>query len=128
MQSLPRVHFRTRKNVIQFVRTIYNPVAKKPKAVVIGSIPVENPEIPSELMTKLSPAELAEAETWLKHRHRAMSLREELAALTLAETLELANRWFTREGTSENAHAAAAGLLPALQALRKTLNSNNLLA
>lgn len=116
------MHFRTRKNVIQFVRTTYNRETKKPQAVVVGSIPSGNAVIGDELRSKLSEEEIIQAETWIKQQHHTTLLREELAALTLAETLMLANNWFTRQGDTDAAHIAVVDILPALQLLRKSLN------
>lgn len=116
------MHFRTRKNVIQFVRTIYNQETKKPKAMVVGSIPLGKAVINDELRAKLSEEEIIQAETWIKQQHHAILLKEELTALTLADALTLANNWFSRQGDTEAAHIAAVDILPALQLLRKTLN------
>lgn len=116
------MHFRTRKNVIQFVRTTYNQETKKPKAMVVGTIPLGRAVIGDDLRAKLSEEEIIQAETWIKHQHHAALLKEELEALTLANTLRLANNWFTRQGNTEAAHIAAADILPELQLLRKTLN------
>ena len=121
------MHFRIRKNVVQLVRTTYNSETKKPKAEVVGRIPLNEPAITDELRKKLSAAEAAEAEFWITNQHRMTSIREELAALTLGETLNMANRWLTRQGDTETASAAAAAFLPELQALRRTLKAQDLL-
>lgn len=116
------MHFRIRKNVIQFVRTNYNPETKKPKAVVVGNIPLGKAVIGEELRAKLTEEELIQAKTWIKHQHHTTLLKEELSALTLPETLTLANNWFSRQGDTDAARIAAADILPALQLLRKTIN------
>ncbi|MFI3154530.1 MAG: hypothetical protein QX199_00090 [Methylococcaceae bacterium] len=116
------MHFRIRKNVIQFVRTAYNQETKKPKAMVVGSIPLGKAIISDELRAKLSDEEIIQAETWIKHQHHTTLLKEELGALTLADTLTLATNWFARQGDTEAARIAAVDILPALQLLRKTLN------
>lgn len=116
------MHFRTRKNVIQFVRTVYEQETKKPKAMVVGNIPLGKAVIGDELRAKLSEEEIIQAENWIKLHHHSALLKEELAALTLAETLTLANNWFARQGDIEAAHIAAVDILPVLQQLRKTLN------
>lgn len=121
------MHFRTRKNVVQLVRTTYDQANKKPKAVVVGRIPLDNPIISGELREQLSVDEIAEAERWIKYHHLTALLREELAALTLAETMRLANRWFARQGDTEEASVAATNMLLEFQTLRKTLKSKNLL-
>jgi len=120
------MHFRLRKNVVQLVRTTYNNKTKKPQTEVIGRLSLIKPVITDELHERLSLSEIAETEASISNQYKMTTLREELAALTLAETLSMANRWFLKQRNSETA-AAAANLLPELQSLRKTLNSQNLL-
>jgi hypothetical protein len=117
------MHFRTRKNVVQLVRTNYDAGGKKPKAEVVGSIPLRKPDLTDALRDNLSDNEIAEFESWKKTQQHAAFLREELAALTLVETIDLASRWFVREGESEAARAAAIGILAELPKLRKVLTA-----
>jgi hypothetical protein len=112
---------------VQFVRTTYDVAGKKARAVVVGRMPLENPGITDELCAVLTDAEVKEAEVWIEGQGRLAKLREELAAMTLAETLALANRWFARQTDSGAAARAAANLLPELQALRRTLKTKGLL-
>lgn len=121
------MHFRTRRNVVQLVRTTYDDVGKKPKAVVVGRLRLDKPVLSAELQGELSAAEQQEFREWLEGNYRTQMLREELAALTLPETLALANDWFIRNKDSPAATAAAASLLPSLQALRKTLRAGGFL-
>lgn len=119
------MHFRIRKNVVQLVRTEYNPETQRPKTTIVGKMSLSNPVVTEELKRLLSSEELAETNTWIKHNNRIALLREEMAALTLADTLSLANRWFKRQGDSEAAIAAAAELGHELNAIRKTLKAIN---
>jgi hypothetical protein len=121
------MHFRIRKNVVQLVRTTYDPTDKKPKAAVVGRIPLGNPEVTESLRGALTPEEAVELEDWIAGQHRVAMLREELAALSLADQMDMAERWFARQGDSRAATAAAAEMLPAYQRLRKTLKSKGLL-
>jgi len=121
------MHFRTRKNVVQFIRTSYDEKTKAAKSTVVGRISLDSPLIGDELRSQLTESELAEAEIWIEGRGRISGLREELAALTLAETLAAANSWLARQGDSSAAGAVAADMLPHLQALRKTMRKNGLL-
>jgi hypothetical protein len=121
------MHFRTRRNVVQLVRTTYDQVGKKPKTVVVGRLRLGHPVLSPELESMLSAEELREARSWLDGQYRVQMLREELAAVTLAETLSLASNWFARNKDSPTAAAAAANVLPNLQALRKTLKIGGLL-
>ncbi len=121
------MHFRLRKNVVQLVRTMYNPETKKPRTVVIGRMPLKQPKLSPELQSKLTEDEIAEAEKWIDGQFRVNSLKEELAALTLPESISAAHRWFSRNADNPAAAAIVPQLLPALQALRKVLRRKGLL-
>lgn len=121
------MHFRIRKNVVQLVRTTYDSHGKKAKAVIVGRMPLDAPALGSELLKQLSEAEVRETQAWIEGQHRTAMLREELAALTLAETLAQATRWFSRNGEAPSAATALARVLPELQALRRSLKSAGLL-
>ncbi len=121
------MHFRLRKNVVQLVRTLYNPDTKKPRTVVVGRMPLKQPTLSSELKGKLTEDEIAEAEEWIDGQFRVNSLKEELAALTLPETISAANRWFSRNADNPAATAIALQLLPAFKTLRKMLRGKGLL-
>lgn len=121
------MHFRLRKNVVQLVRTMYNPDTKKPKTVVVGRMPLKEPKLSPELKRKLTADEIAESEEWIQGQFRTDSLKEELAALTLSESISAANRWFSRNADNPAATAIALELLPAFKTLRKTLRGKGLL-
>ena len=121
------MHFRLRKNVVQLVRTMYNPDTKKPKTVVVGRMPLKEPKLSAELRRKLTDDEIAESEEWIQGQFRTDSLKEELAALTLSESISAANRWFSRNAGNPAATAIALELLPAFKTLRKTLRGKGLL-
>lgn len=121
------MHFRIRKNVIQLIRTHYDPSTKKGKNTIIGKVSLANPQIDDTLRQQLSPEELAAFNAWLSIIHRAAILEEELAALSLTETLAKARRWFTREGSSGAASVAVMGLVAEWQSLRKVLQQHGLL-
>ena len=92
------MHFRVRKNVIQLIRTNYDETKKKGVNTIIGVVKLAKPELSTELRQVLTSEEVAAFEAWINTKHRTNVLREELAALTLAETLNLAEKWFEREG------------------------------
>ncbi len=121
------MHFRLRKNVVQLVRTSYNPDTKKPRTVVVGRMPLKQPKLSPELKSELTEDEIAEAEEWIDGQFRMNSLKEELAALTLPESISAAHRWFSRNADNPAAVAIIPQLLPALQALRKVLRKQGLL-
>ncbi len=121
------MHFRLRKNVVQLVRTLYNPDTKKPRTVVVGRMPLKRPTLSRELKGKLTEDEIAEAEEWIDGQFRVNSLKEELAALTLPETIAAANRWFSRSADNPASTVIALQLLPAFKTLRKMLRGKGLL-
>jgi hypothetical protein len=124
---IAQMHFRIRQNVVQLVRTNYDQKTKKPKAAVVGRMRLEKPELTRELRAQLTDREAKEAEAWIENHGRLGLLREEFAALTLAETLRLATNWFSRNADSRAAAAAVASVLPALHQLRKLFKEGGLL-
>jgi hypothetical protein len=121
------MHFRVRKNVIQLIRTTYDGARKKGNSAIIGRVQLARPELTAELRASLTDGEVASFETWLKTQRRSETLREELAALTVAETMNHAQRWFEREGDSPAARAAAQDILSHWQALRRLFARKGLL-
>jgi hypothetical protein len=121
------MHFRIRKNVVQLVRTSYNPLTKKPRTKIVGRMQLKQPKLSKELKSKLTADEIAEAEEWINGQFRVSSLKEELAALTLSESILAANRWFSRNANNPAAMEIALQLLPAFKGLRKMLRGKGLL-
>ena len=121
------MHFRIRKNVVQLIRTSYDPDTKKAKTAVVGRMQLKQPRLSTELKSKLTEEEIAESQEWIEGQFRMNSLKEELAALTLPESIEAANRWFSRNANNPATAAIALQLLPALIALRKMLRGKGLL-
>jgi hypothetical protein len=121
------MHFRVRKNVIQLIRTTYNGSKKKGDNTIVGTVQMSSPELSKELHAKLTAPEITAFENWLETQHRADLIREQFAALTLAESLTKATKWFEREGNTTVARTVAADLVLHWQTLRKTLAKNGLL-
>ncbi len=121
------MHFRIRKNVVQLIRVRYDAGRKKGVNTVVGTVKLVNPVLTNELQAALTPAELAEFRAWLSSQHRSELLREELTALTLAEAMARATRWFEREGDTQAARIAASEIVVQWQALRRRLAKAGLL-
>jgi hypothetical protein len=117
------MHIRPRRNVVQLVRTLYDANKKKPRATVVGRFRRDQPVLGDDLRTQLTPAELIEVETWISTELRAQFLKEELAALTLGETMRLAAAWLDRNKGTPEAAVVACGIHPTLVVLRKALKS-----
>jgi hypothetical protein len=121
------MHFRIRKNVIQLIRTTYDGSKKKGTNDIIGSVSLSKPEISEELRSKLTEAETAAFQAWLDTQHKTKMLREEIAALSLADTLALAEKWFERENPSTASQLAAQDATLQWQSLRKVFAKKGLL-
>lgn len=121
------MHFRLRKNVIQLIRIDYDGAKKKGVNTVVGTVQLADPVIPEALRVKLTVDELAAFEAWVNTQHRANCLREEMAALTLAETMALAEKWFAKAGNSNAAQFVAQDIMSQWHSLRRQLTKNNLL-
>lgn len=121
------MHFRTRRHVVQLVRMTYDPAVKRGKAQVIGSVKLTDPVLSNELLEKLTAEETAEFNLWVSTNHRASLLKQELAALTLAEQMEQARLWFERQDEREVAQQTADELVRHWQALRRVLKQRELL-
>lgn len=113
------MHFRVRKNVIQLIRIAYDGSKKKGVTSVVGTVRLNNPELSPELRQLLTSEEVASFEQWVSAQHRAEMLREELAALTLAENMAKAQQWFEREQADSALQASAAEIVSQWQALRR---------
>lgn len=123
------MHFRVRKQVVQLVRMNYDPAIKRGRAQVVGSVKLANPILPAELREQLTAQEVAEFDTWVATQHRSHQLKQELAALTLAEQIDQAREWFEQQGpeNEETARVLAEEMLRSIKQLRRTFNQRGLL-
>lgn len=121
------MHFRVRKNVIQLIRVTYSPGKKAGVHEVVGKLPLSKPELTPELRALMDAAEVEQFEQWLHAQHHVTQLRDDLAALTLPEAMQAAERWLEREGNSPSAQRLAGELLMQWQSLRKALMKHGLL-
>jgi len=115
------MHFRIRKQVVQLVRMNYDASIKRGRAQVVGSVKLSDPVLPDELREALTPQEIDEFEQWVATQHRSHRLKQELAALSLAEQIDLAKQWFEAEGNSPTAKITADEAQRSWKALRKKL-------
>lgn len=121
------MHFRIRRHVVQLVRMTYDPSIKRGKAQVVGSVKLADPVLDDELLEKLTFDEVAEFELWVATHHRTNLLKQELAALTLAEQMEQARLWFEQQEEQGAAQQIANEALRSWQALRRVLKQRELL-
>lgn len=121
------MHFRIRKNVIQLIRTTYDDNKKKGINSIIGTVPLSKPELSDASRMQLTKEEISAFDTWINTQHRTSMLREEIAALTLAETMALAEKWFERDSDSRTTHIVVHDIVSHWQSLRRTLTKKGLL-
>lgn len=115
------MHFRLRKNVIQLIRITYDDTKKKGNNAIIGTVKVSNPILSEDLRLKLTSEEMKAFDIWLNTQYRTDRLREEIAALTLAENMLLAEKWFEREGDSKSAQLVAHDIVSQWHNMRRLL-------
>lgn len=121
------MHFRVRKNVIQLVRSTYDASLKRGVATVVGTVGLHRPALSDELRAALTAEEAAEFELWLQTQRRADALREELAALSLSQSMLQASKWFAQAGGTPTARTMAAEIVFQWQSLRRELVAQGLL-
>lgn len=116
------MHFRQRNNVIQIIRTVYDPDTKKGKNEIVGRLNRTRPEISDDLRNTLTAEEVHEVEGWLDGRLRLEHLQAEIAARTLPESMLLATQWLTNPENEEEARNLFAEIQQAMQKLRRAAN------
>lgn len=121
------MHFRIRKNVVQLIRTTYDDSKKKGINSIIGTVQLATPALSAALRMQLTAEEISAFEIWINTQHRTNMLREEMAVLTLAETMALAEKWFQRDSDSSATHTVVRDIVFHWQSLRKVLAQKGLL-
>jgi hypothetical protein len=120
------MHFRQRNNVIQIIRTVYDPETKKGKNEIVGRLNRTRPEISDALRDALSVEEIREVEEWLDGRLRLEHLQAELAARKLPDTMLLATQWLANPDNEEDARRVYIEIQQAVHNLRRSANQANL--
>ena len=120
------MHFRFRGNNIQVVKSTPDPSTGKAKSVPMGSINRATLAISDKLRGNCSSTELKEIEAWVKRYQSVDELKYRYAALTLAEQIGVAIRWF-ETATPVEAFQVVDDTLTATAMLRNVLNKRGLL-
>ena len=121
------MHFRARQNVIQVIRTTYDPTTKKARNEVVGRLRKIKPEVTDELKAKCTREELKEIERWISGGQDLDGLRKEYAARTLVEQMERAASWFAGQGSGESARNLASEIQYSWSNLRAVLKKRELI-
>ncbi len=120
------MHFRERAQVVQLIRTVYDPNTKKGKNQLVGRLAKANPQLTDELKATLTSQERQEVQTWIAGHSTLQRLRREIAVRTLPESLALAEEWFS-DKKGDDARFLAATLMPAWIQLRTVFKRNGLI-
>ena len=116
------MHFRQRNNVIQIIRTVYDPETKKGKNEIVGRLNRTRPAITDDLRETLTAEELREVENWINGRLRLEHLQAEIAARTLPDTMLLAAQWLSDPDNEEEARSLYVEIQQSMQKLRRAAN------
>jgi hypothetical protein len=115
------MQFRERRQVIQVIRTIYDPAIKRGRSEVVGRIDRQSPEIGRDLRGACSADELTEIEAFLNRLSRRQTREAaDKAAAGLPAQMRLAEAWF-RHHDGDGAGPLAAEVWTAWQDLAKAL-------
>lgn len=121
------MHFRQRNNVIQIIRTVYDPETKKGKNEIVGRMNRTRPEISDDLRQALTTEEIREVENWLDGRLRLEHLQAEMAARTLPDAMHKATQWLTNPYNKEDARRLFIDIQQAIHQLRRAANLASLI-
>lgn len=120
------MHFRHRGNSVQIVRSEKDPETGKAKPTPIGSLRKPELRIPDALAKACTPAELEAIERWVADYTRIDTLKAEIVARTMPETLPQVAAWLKQADEAE-ARALAAELVGAWQQVRRAIVARNLI-
>jgi hypothetical protein len=121
------MHFRFRNNLVQVIRTTYDPASKKPRSEIVGRLSRNEPELGDDLRTACTAAEIAEVKSWIANNLRARAVAAEHAARTLAEQIDRAAEWFASTPDREGARPLAAEVQQQWARLRSQMRRGGLI-
>lgn len=102
------MQFRERSQVIQLIRTVYDPKIKRGRSELVGRIDKQAARIDDALLATCTSDEIREIETFLAARSALLShgaTRDSAAAL--ASQMRLAESYFRSPGGADQAQLAA---------------------
>ncbi len=120
------MHFRHRGNSVHIVRSEKDAETGKAKATPIGSLRKPDLKVPDALAKLCTPVELAEINRWIEDYTRIDTLKAEVVARTMPETLPQVAAWLGKADEAE-ARALAAELVSAWQQVRRAIVTRNLI-
>jgi hypothetical protein len=121
------MHFRFRKNIVQVVRTTYDPATKKPRAEIVGRFLRSDAEPAAEALAECTPAEVEEVQRWIASNMKANAVAVEHAARSLSGQIGKAAEWFGTTDDLDSARLLAVEVLQQWAQLRSQLRRRGLL-
>ena len=121
------MHFRFRKNIVQIVRTTYDPATKRPRTEIVGRLLRSDPKADTELLAACTPAEVEEVHRWIGGHMKAEAVAVEHAARSLAGQMAKATDWFAVTDDLDSARLLAAEAYQEWSKLRSQLRRRSLL-
>jgi len=102
------MQFRERRQVIQLIRTVYDPEIKRGRSEMVGRMDRDVPEIDAELRQACSEEEIQEIEEFLEARTAMLSEGAVRDSVTgLARHMRLAESYFRTQHDPDAARLAA---------------------
>lgn len=121
------MHFRVRGNHVQLLKPVHDEAAGRTKPTLVGAANLMTGQLNEKAEATLSAEEKTEVVTWLEQRLSLDRKRGELAALTLADTLNTAAAYLP-EMAPELAKGLVAEVLAASQRFRRVARKHQLLS
>ena len=116
------MQFRERRQVIQLIRTVYDPEIKRGRSELVGRIDKDAPEIGEELRSICSAEEIREIEDFLEARTAQLSMGAIRDSVTdLARHMRLAES-YSRNSPDPDAARLAAEIFTAWDDLKKAIH------
>lgn len=121
------MHFRFRNNLVQVIRTTYDPASKKPRTEIVGRLRRGDTAPDAELLRACTPEEVEEVRRWIAGSMKAHSVAAEHAARSLVEQMARAHEWFASTPDKESARVLACEVQQQWVKLRNQLHRDGLL-
>jgi hypothetical protein len=121
------MHFRLRNNLVQVIRTTYDPASKKPRTEIVGRLRRGDTEPDADLLATCTPDEVEEVRRWIASSMKAHAVAAEHAARSLAEQMARANEWFASAPDKEAARLLASDVQQQWVKLRHQFHRDGLL-
>ncbi|WP_045221784.1 hypothetical protein [Desulfonatronum thioautotrophicum] len=121
------MHFRERQNVIQIIRTVYDPGKKRGRQKLVGSIPKKDLKVPEDVLKNCSEEELLEIEKRIERFRAFQDFELAYIAKKLPLNLSMAEEWFRANAGSDEARDLAEELAGRIRQFKVFLKKQGLL-